>query len=102
MSDRREELHSKLKQILGSNNVYYQAPPSMQMNYPAIRYSKTRFDTKHADDIRYSNMTCYELIVISKTPDHEVINKLLELPYCSYDRPYVSDNLNHDSLTLYY
>ena len=28
--------------------------------------------------------------------------KLLEMPYCSYDRQYKSDNLNHDVLTLYY
>lgn len=102
MNDRREELHSKLKELLGSDNAYYQAPPSMQMKYPAIRYSKIRYDTKHADNMKYSNRTCYEIIVICKTPDHEVIDKLLDLPYCSYDRHYVSDNLNHDVLTLYY
>ena len=33
----------------------------------------------------------YEIIVISKTPDHPVINKLLQMPMCSYERPYKSD-----------
>lgn len=102
MANKREELHNILKQLLESDNVYYKAPPTIQMKYTAIRYSKRRFDTKYANDKRYSNMTCYEIIVISKSPDHEVIEKLLELPYCSYDRQYISDNLYHDVLTLYY
>lgn len=102
MSSKREELQSKLEELLGSKNVYYQTPASVLMKYPAIRYSKRNIDIKYADDIKYSGMTCYEIVVIAKSPDHPVIEKLLELPYCSYDRPYVSDNLNHDSLTLYY
>lgn len=102
MGSKREELHRLLEELLGSKNVYYQTPASLLMEYPAIRYSKRNIDVKHADNTKYSRMTCYEIIVIAKSPDHPVIEKLLELPYCSYDRPYVSDNLNHDSLTLYY
>lgn len=102
MADRREELHAKLVELLGSTNVYYQAPETLKMSYPAIRYSRQDIDIRHADDMKYLKKTRYELIVICKSPDHPVIQKLLELPYCSYDRHYASDNLNHDSLTLYY
>lgn len=102
MADKREELQAKLEEMLGSKNVYYQPPSSHLMSYPAIRYSRRNLDIKHADNKKYSKMTCYEIIVISKQPDHPVIEQLLDLPYCSYDRHYVSDNLNHDSLTLYY
>lgn len=102
MANRREELHAKLIELLGSPNVYYQAPETLKMSYPAIRYSRQNIDTRHADDIKYLNKIRYELIVISKSPDHPVIEKLLKLPYCAYDRHYASDNLNHDSLTLYY
>ena len=102
MASRREDLHEKLIELLGSTNVYYQSPESINMKYPAIRYSRRDIDIKHADDTKYSKMTCYELIVIAKSPDHPVIEKLLDLPYCSYDRHYASDNLNHDSLTLYF
>ena len=36
-------------------------------------------------------------------PDNPVIEKILtEMPYSSYDRPYKTDNLNHDVLTIYY
>lgn len=98
----RLELHTKLIQLLGNTNVYYQPPELTKMNYPAIRYSKARPLGRFADDKRYINSFRYEIIVIDRKPDNEVINKLLELPYCSWDRHYVSDNLNHDVLTLYY
>lgn len=98
----RLDLHNKLQELLDSNEVYYRPPQSKAMNYPAIRYSKVKPDTKHADDMTYSTMNCYEIIVISVTPDHPVIEELLKLPYCSWDRWYASDNLNHDVLTLYY
>ena len=83
----RLELQTKLEELLGSRNVYYQPPETVKMEYPAIVYSKKNK---------------YSLIVISKKPDDPVIDKLLEVPYCSYDRSYKSDNLNHDVLTLYY
>ena len=96
----RIELQSKLEELLGSKNVYYQ-PPS-KMEYPCIKYSKKKPDIKRANEGVYMFTNCYELIVISKLPDNPVIEKLLELPMCAYDRNYKADNLNHDVLTLYY
>ena len=98
----RIELHSLLQELLGSSNVYYQPPESIKMQYDAIRYSKKNIMTRHANDGKYMMRDCYELIVISRLPDRPVIKKLLALPYCSYDRHYVADNLNHDVLTIYY
>ena len=101
MADRLD-LQSLLEELLESRNVYYQPPESIKMQYPAIRFSKKRIDSKYANNAKYSMRDCYELTVISRTPDHPVIKKLLALPYCSYDRPYIADNLNHDVLTIYY
>lgn len=101
MADRLE-LHSLLQELLGSSNVYYQPPESIKMEYDAIRYSKKDIMSMHADDGKYVMRDCYELMVISRLPDHPVIKRLLALPYCSYDRHYVVDNLNHDVLTIYY
>lgn len=98
----RLELQSKLEELLGSKNVYYQSPPSNGMNYPAILYSKSKIDAMIADNQKYKLNTRYDLIVIAKRPDNPVINKLLELSYCSYDRQYKTDNLYHDSLILYF
>ena len=98
----RLELQALLEELLGSKNVYYQPPETLKINYPAIIYSKGKIDKVNANDKCYRITTRYDLTEIDRRPDHPVIQKLLELPYCSYDRPYTSDNLNHDSLTLYY
>lgn len=98
----RVELQAKLERILGSRNVYYQPPESVKINYPAIVYSRDDIDTRYADDKAYTHTKRYEIIVIDRKPDNEVIDRILELPLCSFDRHYTSDNLHHDVLTLYY
>lgn len=101
MADRLD-LQGLLEELLESRNVYYQPPESVKMQYPAIRYSKKKIESIHANDSKYLMRDCYELIVISRKPDDPVIKRLLALPYCSYDRPYIADNLYHDVLTIYY
>lgn len=98
----RLELQHKLEELLGAKHCYYQPPENLKMEYPAIVYSKSRIDVVRANNSAYKKSIKYELIVIDRRPDNRVISKLLELPYCSYDRPYKSDNLYHDVLTLYY
>lgn len=98
----RISLQTTLEKLLNSRNVYYQPPKTLKMEYDAIRYSKSKPKAIHASDARYISKNCYELIVISRRPDNPVIEKLLDLPYCSYDRQYVSDNLYHDVLTIYW
>lgn len=99
---RRVQLQNLLQELLGSTNVYYQAPENLKMEYPCIRYSKTDIVSSHADNINYRNTTCYDLVVIDKKPDNPVINKILEQPMTSFDRHYVSDNLNHDVIRIFY
>ena len=98
----RLELQTLLEKLLGSRNVYYQPPESIKMAYPAIRYTKTKIDSKYANDKKYSKMRCYEIIVIDLNPDNKVIDDILELQYSRHDRHYKSDNLNHDVITLYF
>ena len=98
----RAELQAKLEELLGSSNVYYQPPATVRIKYPAIIFSKSRIDTLKANDSTYAKNKRYEIIVVDKKPDNPVIDKILDLPYCSYDRSYEADNLNHDVLTLYY
>lgn len=99
----RLTLHSTLVELLGSSNVYYQPPESKKMEYPCIRYSVNEIDSKYANNKNYVNTKGYILTVISKKPDEEVIKKILDtLPMSSFDRHYVSDNLNHDVIKLFY
>lgn len=100
--ERRPNLQTMLEELLESDEVYYNSPESKRMAYPAIVYSKSRVEKESANDGMYLKKTRYELIVIDTLPDNPVIGKLLDLPYSSHDRTYVSDNLHHDVLTLYY
>ena len=96
----RLELHSLLKTLM--ENVYYQSPVNTVMTYPAIRYSRTDVDMIYADNNPYHNTNGYEIIVIDKQPDNSVIDTLLNMPMCKFDRHYVSDGLNHDVFKLYW
>lgn len=98
----RIELQTLLETLLGSRQVYYQPPETVKMEYPAIVYSKSRINTKKADNIKYGKMVAYDITVIAKKPDSLILDMLLELPYCSFDRNYKSDNLYHDVFTLYF
>lgn len=102
MSQKRIDLHYKLRDILGSDNVYYQPPESIQIKYPAIIYSLSRIENKHADNGIYKQNRAYQITVIDKKPDHPAINKLLEMSYCSYNREFKYDNLHHTVLDLYW
>ena len=98
----RLELQSKFEDILGSRNVYFQPPSSVRMQYPAIVYSRKNIESRFANNNIYRKLPCYEVVLIDKNPDSEFIDKILELPYCSFDRHYEADNLNHDVFTIFY
>lgn len=98
----RLELQTELEEILGSRNVYFQPPESVKMKYPAIRYSLSSIENRHADNRAYKQTKAYELILIDPNPDSEYIDKLSQLPYCRFDRFYPADNLNHYVFTIYY
>ena len=98
----RLSLQSMLEEILGSRNVYFDPPPSVQMKYDAIRYSRSNIQNTHANDSVYTQRNRYELVAIYEDPDSELPLKLSKLPMCRHDRHYKADNLNHDVFTLYY
>lgn len=101
--DKRLTLHAELIKILGNNNVYFQPPESLKMNYPCIRYKKARPRINHADDIRYFKKDHYEIIVIDTDPDTDIPDRIADsFKFCSIERYYNSNNLTHCALDLYY
>lgn len=98
----RLELHEVLCTILGSRNVYFQPPESIRMSYPAIVYELDRVNGPKADDRLYLKHHRYAIKYISRDPDNTVIDAMLELPYCNFDRRFVTDNLYHDCFDLHY
>lgn len=98
----RLELQTLLEELLGSRNVYYQPPASVQIEYDAIIYSRKIIENRHANDSVYKQDNAYELIAIYKNPDSELPKTISQLSMCSFDRHYTADNLNHDVFTLYW
>lgn len=99
----RLELHEELCKILGSRNVYFQAPSSVKMQYDAIRYELSDKDLKRANNKIYQNTNQYSGVVITRDPDTTIPDEILShFEMCSFGRPYTSDNLNHYPFTLYY
>ena len=100
MNDRLA-LHEKLCEMLGTRNVYFQPPESVKLSYDAIVYFRDGIQNRHAENGVYNQNDRYEITLISKKPDNPTTRKLSLLPKCRFDRSYVSDNLYHDTFTLY-
>lgn len=102
MAKDRIGLSKLLGEILDSDNVYFQPPESLKMNYPAIVYSRERIDNRFANNNVYKQNRAYKITVIDKNPDSEIVDKISSLPMCTFDRHFTMDNLNHDVFTIYY
>lgn len=98
----RLELQSLLTEILGSDNVYFQPPPTVNMEYPCIVYNRDFELTRFADDKPYMHKKRYQITVIDRDPDSIIPDKIAELPLSTYDRFYTSENLNHDVFKLFF
>lgn len=98
----RLNLDKILREILGTSNVYFQPPETVKMKYPAIVYSRDDIENDHADNGVYMQSTVYQVVVIDRDPDSEIVTKVSKLPKCTFDRHYAADNLNHDVFTLYF
>ena len=99
----RLQLHQELINVLGTNQVYFQPPESVKMKYDAIVYNFSAINTRYADNLTYLNQKSYDLTVISRNPDNDLVDKLLgHFRYIRFNRRFISDNLYHDTLTLYY
>lgn len=103
--DKRLELDALLRKVMkdvsGVENVYFQPPENLLLKYPAIVYSRSEIRNRPADDMVYSQFTFYDLTVIDKNPDSLLVYAVASLPRCKFGRHYKSDNLNHDTFTIF-
>lgn len=103
MPKSRIELHEKLCGFLGSRNVYFQPPEVVRMKYPCIVYNLSDIRTRHANDAVYTTDKRYDVTLITKDPDNDLIDKMaVVFPLCGFNRSFISDNLYHYVYTLYY
>ena len=102
IQDRRLELHEILKSIMTNGNVYHQPPESLKLKFPCIIYERSRDRALYADNNPYMRKMRYTITLIDKKPVSDYLEPILALPYCTFDRHFASDDLNHDVFTIYY
>ena len=100
--EKRLELQTLLETLLGTRNVYFQPPETVKMVYPCIIYSRDNNVTNFADNNPYKYQFRYQLILVDKNPDCNLIGAITSLPLCKFQRHYTKDNLNHDVYNIYY
>lgn len=90
-----EEPDKKLK-------VYYQPPNNTGMDYPCIVFKLDDQDTKFANNRPYLHFDKYQVTIIDSDPLSAIPAKVADLPTCTFDRRFISDNLHHTVYNLYF
>lgn len=98
----RVQLQALLEGLLGSENVYFQPPVNLQVQYPCIIYKRDNAETAFASNKPYRYTKRYQVMVIDRNPDSLIPDKVAALPMCTFDRFYTADNLNHDVFNLFF
>lgn len=103
--ERRLLLSEQLHDLLGSNEVYFQGPgQKVRMTYPAILYNRASSVRRPADNkAGYLSRDGYQVTIIALDPTFDLgLNFAENFDYCSFDRWYTADGLNHWVYMLYF
>lgn len=100
--DRQPELNSLLKEVLGSDNVYFQPPEDIRMNYPAIVYQRDRIWSEYAGNMPYAHKDRYQVTHISRSPVDKTPDAIKMLPMTRFVSYFAKDNLNHNVFNIYF
>ena len=100
MGQSRLQLHDLLKGI--TDNVYFQPPSGHRMQFPCITYLWEAESAQHADNELYRHAKRYQVTVIDRDPDTELADMVRKLPYCSFERAFAADDLNHYVFSLFF
>lgn len=101
MADRME-LQKKLCSILGTNNVYFEPPENIKIDYPCFIYELEIPLNVTANNQSYILFTHYNIVYIDSNPDNDMIKKLIQnFKNISAGNPYTVNNLHHYPFDLY-
>jgi hypothetical protein len=98
----RADLHELLTELLGTANVYFSPPPELKMSYPCIVYNRDRPRVIFGGNAMYGLRKGYMLTVIDRDPDSEIPDRVSALPYCSFERFFATNNLNHTIYKIFF
>ena len=118
MELRSDLLMKELKDLLGTNEVYFQ-PSDVAgtagvvseypyifsgIEYPCFIIKRTSAYQPKANDKTYLFRPAYEVTYINRDePDPDMLYKVGQrFSLCNYQRHFVSDNLHHDVWVIYY
>ena len=88
---------------MGQNNVYYQPSENLTLKYPCICFERTNALSNYADNGPYQKTKRYTITLITKTADNDnFLDPILDLPMCTFDREFKTDNLVHDVFNIYF
>ena len=103
LDDRHYELQEMLSKAPGVKKVYFQPPTSIKLEYPCIILSRDGGSSRFADGRAYRFTRRYSVQSIDMNPDSEIPDWIAKnIPMCTMDQHYTSENLYHDSFTVYY
>lgn len=95
-------LQALLEEALGTTEVYSQPPADVLLNYPCVIFNRSGENAEFADNELYQLKLEYTVTLISRDPDDPAWSRIRQLPYCSFDRAFKADNLNHDVFTIFF
>jgi len=84
------------------DHVYFQPPTGRKIEYPCIIYDLDKPDITFADNALYAMYDQYSIKYITRDPDDDTRNRIIKMPLCSAERPYVAENLYHYPFRLYW
>lgn len=99
----RRDLQSKLEEILGNRNVYFQPPENLKLNFPCIIYGLNKIQLHKANNKPYKVDKCYNLTYIHHDADNQLTEDILGLfDYISHNNTSKTNNMYHDNYTIFY
>ena len=114
MERRSDLLIQELKDLLDTDEVYFQPGPNLGsesdpmiftgIEYPCFIMERTTAYQPRANDKNYFFRPGYQVTYINRDePDPEMLEAVMQhFPHCNYQRHFVSDNLHHDVFMIYY
>lgn len=97
----RMKIQKIFESLVGAGHVYFQPPSNVSIQYPCIIYKLADVDIWYANDKPYKLTRLYEITLIHYDPDNKLLDELLSLPTCSFERYFPYDNLHHYVLNMY-
>ena len=116
MERRSDLLIEELKDLLGTDEVYFQPSADAGTNeygesyiftgidYPCFIMERTTAYQPKANNKTYLFRPGYQVTYINRDePDPEMVEKvMMHFQLCEYRRHYVRDNLHHDVFMIFY